>query len=273
MDVIPLPDLSLPTVTPTSPGPKIVEAPRIITDTKQVVTHPTTSLSVEGEHANLKFKCIDITDHKKVTGIDRIAVFGYADCKPEDVLYHEVVCTTQALAKNGYTVVDGGGPGVMEAATVGAKLGGGKVIGVTFYPKDAKHFEGKDMRNVMDEEIITHNYVERTISLLERGQIYVIFNGGTGTISEFGMAWGLARIYFGHHKPLILYGEFWPEIISTFKKNMKIREEEMKVFKYAKTPHDVLTAISEFDKEIKSGQHDHLQTANGLGIGESAFIL
>jgi len=52
------------------------------------------------------------------------------------------------------------------------------------------------------------NYVERTLKLLELGEIYVIFNGGTGTISEFGMAWGLARLYFGNHKPMVLFGQF-----------------------------------------------------------------
>ncbi len=221
------------------------------------------------------FRCVDVTDHKKVETIDRVAVFGFADAKPEDILYNEVVCVGQALAKNGYVVVDGGGPGVMEAATIGAKLGGGKVVGVTFYPQDAKHFEGRDLKNAMDEEIITHNYVERTIRLLERGQVYVIFNGGTGTISEFGMAWGLARIYFGHHKPLILYGEFWPEVIEAFKKNMKLRPEELKVFKFANNPHEVLTAISEFHSEIQSGEHEHLKTGNnGANLfGEGAFTL
>ena len=36
----------------------------------------------------------------------------------------------------------------------------------------------------------------------------MVFNGGTGTISEFGMAWGLARLYFGNHKPMVLFGRF-----------------------------------------------------------------
>lgn len=268
MDVVPLPDLN----TPDSPAPAAVN-PQPIVVKPPVEVKPMLKTALGDEHTNLNFKCIDITDHKKAEGIDRVTFFGYSDTKPEDVLYHEVVCTGQALAKYGYTIVDGGGPGVMEAATVGAKLAGGKVIGVTFYPKNAEHFEGRDMKNIMDEEIITHNYVERTITLLERGQVYVIFNGGTGTISEFGMAWGLARIYFGHHKPLILYGEFWPEIIGAFKKNMKLRPEELKVFKYANNPHDVLTAIAEFDKEIKAGEHKHLKTSSVGTFDESAFTL
>jgi uncharacterized protein (TIGR00730 family) len=211
-------------------------------------------------------------DNLKAESIQRVAVFGYADAKEGDELFSSVVEVTKALAKTGYTVVDGGGPGVMKAASKGAKIAGGKVIGVTFYPKAIMNFEGRDPKNEIDEEVITHSYVERTLRLLERGQTFVIFNGGTGTISEFGMAWGLARLYFGHHKPLILYGKFWSEIIETFKKNMKIREEELMVFKYANTPADVLSAIVEFEKEIKQGIHKHLSII-GDAQGESSFSL
>lgn len=206
----------------------------------------------------------------KANEIDRVAVFGFADCKEGDALYQDAVDVTKALAEAGYIVVDGGGTGVMRAATKGAHLGGGKVIGVTFYPKDAMNFEGKDERNNVDEEVVTQTYVERTLRLLERGQVYVIFNGGTGTISEFGMAWGLARLYFGHHKPLILFGDFWPDIIESFKKNMMIRPEELKVFKFARSPQEVLQAIMEFSQEIEAGEHEHLKVTND---GEGAFTL
>jgi uncharacterized protein (TIGR00730 family) len=189
--------------------------------------------------------------------IKTVAIFGYADAKPEDPLFKSVVEVARALAKAGYTVVDGGGPGVMRAATIGAKGEGGKVIAVTLKPDDMPHFEGKDPYNDFDVEIKTHSYVERTLTLMKEGQVYVIFQGGTGTISEFGMAWGLARLYFGHHKPLILYGDFWSNIIKSFQENMLLRPEEMKVFKIVDSPHGVLAAIKEFEGEISRGEHGH----------------
>jgi hypothetical protein len=64
------------------------------------------------------------------------------------------------------------------------------------------------------------------------------------------MAWGLARLYFGHHKPLILYGDFWQEIIDAFKKNMLLRPEELKVFKIVNSPKQVLEAIEQFKQEL-----------------------
>lgn len=194
--------------------------------------------------------------------IKNIAIFGYANTTENEPLFQEVFQVSKRLAEAGYTIVDGGGPGVMLAASLGAKEAGGKVIGVTLYPKDMKNFEGKDPKNLLDVEIKTDTYVERTLTLMKQGQVYVIFQGGTGTISEFGMAWGLARLYFGHHKPLILYGKFWKKIIDAFRENMLLRPEEAKVFKIVENPEEVLQAIYDFECEINSGEHDgHLKAS------------
>lgn len=189
--------------------------------------------------------------------IKKVTILGYADTKEGDELFDSVVEVAKLCAQKGLVVVNGGGPGVMKAATVGAKAGGGKTIGVTFYPKDIPVFEGRDEANKVDELIVADNYLERTLKLLEIGQVFVIFNGGTGTISEFGMAWGLARLYFGHHKPLILYGDFWQEIIFAFTKGMYIRPEERLVFKIVNTAEGVIQAIEEFEKEFESNTHNH----------------
>lgn len=180
--------------------------------------------------------------------IKNIAIFGHAETEEGEQLYVTVVEVCHKLAKAGYTIVDGGGPGVMRAATIGAKQGGGKVIGVTFYPTDMPSFEGRDPKNLFDEEVKTTNYVERTLTLLKEGQVYVVFKGGTGTISEFGMAWGLAKLYFGHHKPLILYGKFWENIMKAFKENMLLHDKELKVYKIVDSPEEVLEAIKDFEK-------------------------
>lgn len=198
---------------------------------------------------------------EKAPTISHVGIFGYADSKPEDKEFKDCFQVCKLLAEAGYEVVDGGGPGIMLAATLGAKAGGGRVTGVTLYPKDMKNFEGKAAENIMDEEIKTDSYVERTLTLMREAQIYVVFNGGTGTISEFGMAWGLARLYFGHHKPLILYGKFWKKIIKAFQENMHLRKEESKVFKIVDEPEEVLEAIRDFEKELQRGEHDgHVQT-------------
>jgi hypothetical protein len=198
-----------------------------------------------------------------------VTVFGFADCPFDHPLYKETVEVTRLLAQNGLEIVNGGGPGVMKAATEGAHEGGGVASVATFYPKFIENFEGKDPQNKADKEIIMHNYVDRTMKLLELGDAYVIFNGGTGTLSEFGMAWGLAYLYFGHHKPLILYGDFWYPIMESLVKNMLIgtRPGALRVYKIATTPGQVLEYLSEFDKEMPP----RTEIKDDLS-GEKAFI-
>lgn len=199
--------------------------------------------------------------------IEQVAIFGSAHIQLNSELAQQVFAVSKKLAEAGYIVVDGGGPGAMRAATLGAKAGGGKVIGVVFKAEKLMHYEGRDPLNQFDIEIVAKNYVERTLALLAEGQIYIVFNGGTGTISEFGMAWGLARLYFGHHKPLILYGKFWENIIKAFKENMMLTKEEQEVYKIVDSPEAVLEAIKEFEKELAEGKHRHIKTTKGgLGI-------
>jgi len=196
---------------------------------------------------------------QKAVSIERVACFGYADAKEGSKLYADVVAVSRRLAMMGYLVVNGGGPGVMKASTVGAHMGGGKVVGVTFYPKkgEALMFEGRDKSNKFDLEVVTDSYVERTLALMREAQVYIIFQGGTGTISEFGMAWGLARLYFGHHKPLILYGKFWHKIMKAFRETMLIREEESKVYKIVDSPDEVIKAILDFEREFTARDHNY----------------
>ena len=126
--------------------------------------------------------------------IERVTFLGYADAKEADDPFRAAFEVAKLCAQKGYIVVNGAGPGVMKAATLGAKSAGGKTIGITFYPKDLMLFEGRDESNPVDELIVEDNYVTRTLKLLEVGQTFIFFNGGTGTISEFAMDWGLARL-------------------------------------------------------------------------------
>lgn len=186
--------------------------------------------------------------------IRQISYLGFADAKPGDPLFIEAKECANYLTSKGYVAINGGGPGTMRAVSEGAKEAKGTAVGVTFYPKDITNYEGRDKNNPFDIEIKTKNYLERTLKLLEMGDAYVIFRGGTGTISEFGMAWGLARLYFGHHKPLILYGSFWNNIIKSFSQNMRIRPEELEVFRVVSSPEGAYRALQVFEGAIRRSE-------------------
>lgn len=193
--------------------------------------------------------------------IKNIAFFGDANISETDETYIQAFDVAEALAKKGFVVVDGGGPGVMEAATSGAKKGGGKTISITFDPVGAVGYEGRYIKNVTDTEVVATNYIERMFKLLEYGDVFIIYKGGSGTVSEFGTAWVLAKLYFGHHKPIILYGHFWAEILDTFRKHMNIDSTEMGVFEICSTKDEVLRAIDRFESRIT--QRDHSKDGDG----------
>jgi len=189
--------------------------------------------------------------------IRNIAFFGDANIPTTDPAYRDAYDVAKLLAKEGYTIVDGGGPGVMDAATKGAEEANGETLTVTFYPENAPGFEGRYLGNIPDKEIVTTNYIERMFKLLEHAELFVIFKGGSGTISEFGTAWVLAKLYYGHHKPFILFGDFWKDIIEAIKKGMNIDEKELAVFKIVENPDEVLPTIHQMEEELMRAKHNH----------------
>lgn len=184
--------------------------------------------------------------------IHSITFFGDSSISEDHPAYKLVYDTAQILAKHGMSIVDGGGPGVMKAATDGAESVGGDTETIYWEPKLASIFEGKNLTNVGDRSNAYSSYMMRTLGLIERGHVYVVCLGGTGTVSEFGMVWALAKLYYGKHKPVILLGDFWPKLITTFQETMLIDDNELGVLHYANTPEDVLKLVQEFELEVQA---------------------
>lgn len=199
--------------------------------------------------------------------IKNIAFFGDANIEESDPAYIDAYEIAKMLGGEGFTIVNGGGPGVMNASTQGAEAVEGETISVTFSPQDAPGFEGRYLGNVTDLEIKTSNYIERMFKLLEHADIFIIFKGGSGTISEFGTAWVLAKIYYGHHKPFILYGTFWRELIDTIVKTMNIDEQELDAFRIVDKREDVLSTLRYFEEQLKKLDHKHCRVC-----AERAFM-
>lgn len=194
---------------------------------------------------------------KKNQFVHKLAFFGYASTEPGEELYDQAFAAARHMAKLGYVIVDGGGPGVMAAATLGAEEVGGQTEVVTFYPQDAPGFEGKYMGNIADKEIVTDNYIERMYTLMAESDFYVIFNGGTGTLSEFATAWVLARLYQGHHKGFVLYGDFWRPIVKVLTENMMIRPNATDLFEIVTKPEEIQAAIEKFEQQMAGTDHSH----------------
>lgn len=204
---------------------------------------------------------------KNTVTFKKVAFFGDAAVLEDNPAYQAAFHTAKKLAKLGYVIVNGGGPGVMDAATRGAESVGGSTESVTFYPEHATGFEGRYLANVTDKEIKTKNYIERMYVLMEQSDIFLIFKGGTGTVSELGTAWVLAKLYYGHHKPFILVGAFWRPVIGAMHDNLLIDAKEMDVFRIVDSIDEILPTMKKLEEALNKIDHSHCQHC-----GESAFM-
>lgn len=189
--------------------------------------------------------------------IKTVTFFGCACGEPGEKNFEDAKSAAFTVAKSGRTVVNGGGPGTMLAATLGAKEANGKTIAVYYRPELASNFKGEVAAHFADTSFEESNYILRTKKLLELGDVYIVFNGGTGTISEFAMAWGVARLYIDHHKPLLLYGDFWGHLMKDFKEHMLIRPEEERVYTIVNSPTEVIAALEKYENILKVNSHLH----------------
>ena len=191
--------------------------------------------------------------------IKSATIFGNAVGKGGERDFDMAFLTAKLLAENGVRIVDGGGPGIMYAGIKGAKAGGGQTAAVYLEPDYATAIQGREKTIVADMMLSEKNYIDRTKRLMELGDAYVFFNGGSGTISEFAMCWVVARLYFGYHKPLILFGKFWRNIVEAFVQNMNIRPEEVRVLKIVEKPQEVLAALEDFEDMIEEDRKVHIE--------------
>jgi uncharacterized protein (TIGR00730 family) len=110
-----------------------------------------------------------------------VTIFGSALPAPSSAAYREAQRLGRLLAEAGYSVCNGGYAGLMEASARGAREAGGHTIGITcsVWPRPANPH--------IVEEVRTRNFPERLMTLIERGDAYIVLPGGTGTLAELAL--------------------------------------------------------------------------------------
>lgn len=187
--------------------------------------------------------------------IKRVAFFGDADAKEKDSHFKLAKKAAYLLAKEGYIIVNGGGPGVMLASTLGAKEAGGRVeLSVVAQKYIPGNFEGRDKTNskLADKIYEMAGYENRLNKLIDIADAFVIFKGGTGTIAEVGMVWSKAKFDFGNHEPLIFVGKEWARIIPEINKDLKLEGKEIDVCTIVKSAEEVRETLIEVGSSGKS---------------------
>jgi uncharacterized protein (TIGR00730 family) len=138
-----------------------------------------------------------------------VTVFGSARIEPGDPHYELAMKMGAAIARLGFTVMTGGGPGIMEAANRGAKEVGGRSVGCNI----ELPFEQSSNR-YLDRCIRLHYFFVRKALLIKYSYAFVVMPGGVGTLDEFFEA--LTLIQNGKIKnfPVVIMGtDYWRHLI------------------------------------------------------------
>lgn len=182
-----------------------------------------------------------------------IAFFGNASTKKSDSSFVDAYDTAQLLAKNKCTILNGGGPGIMLASTLGAKSVKGRAEVVVINPKNQPgHYEGQFVENVSqaNRTFILKSYQGRLNKLIKLANAYIVFYGGTGTLAEMSFVWSEAKFAYPHQKPIIFFGKKWKKIINTLTGELNLEKMEQRVCYFADSPDKVLEILRSFSKKI-----------------------
>lgn len=161
-----------------------------------------------------------------------VTFWGSARLLPSDPYYKMAEELAAKLAKKGFSVISGGGPGIMEASNVGAFKVGGKSVGLNIQLP----FEQK-LNPYVTESLNFDFFFSRKVMLTFASEAYIYFPGGFGTMDEFFEIITLVQTKKIERIPILLIGsEFWNPLISWFEKDMlkkfkTISKEDLDLFK------------------------------------------
>jgi len=180
-----------------------------------------------------------------------ITIFGSARTKASDKYYKLAEEIAFLLAKDGYAIITGAGPGIMEAANKGAKKAGIVSIGLNIQVPVAQ----KPNRFVT--KLLDFRYFFcRKVMFLKYAKASVIFPGGFGTMDEFFETITLIQTQRIEKFPVVLVGsEYWKGLIDWIKKSMlngdRISGEDLDIFCIVDNPEEVAETIKNFYSKQK----------------------
>ncbi|MCM8762781.1 MAG: TIGR00730 family Rossman fold protein [Candidatus Omnitrophica bacterium] len=172
---------------------------------------------------------------------EAVSIFGSSRIKPIDKYYKLTEKIAYLLAKDGYAIITGGGPGIMEAANKGAKKAGGKSIGLNIQiPQEQK--PNRYVTTLID----FHYFFCRKVMFVKYAKAFIILPGGYGTLDELFESLNLIQTRRIGTFPIILVGsDYWKGLVDWLKKTVQakacISEKDLKIF----------SIVDEADKVVK----------------------
>jgi uncharacterized protein (TIGR00730 family) len=195
-----------------------------------------------------------------------VTIFGSARLEPGSLYYNKCLKVSENLAKDGFAVISGGGPGIMEAANRGAQNGNGTSVGLNIeLPMEQTPNPYQDVR------VEFRYFFVRKLMFVKYAVAYVIFPGGFGTMDELFEALTLIQTKKIRSFPVVLVGkDYWQGMFDWLRTTMlahgNISPEEIDLMHIVDEPDEVCSIINKRYKDRISGIHRDRRDKSRKGI-------
>ncbi len=195
-----------------------------------------------------------------------VTIFGSARLQPGTLYYNKCLKVAESLAKHGFAVISGGGPGVMEAANKGAQNANGVSVGLNIaLPMEQMPNEFQDVR------LEFRYFFVRKLMFVKYAVGYVIFPGGFGTMDELFEALTLIQTRKIRSFPVVLVGkEYWAGLLDWLRNTMlaagNISPEDLDFMHVVDEPEEVSTIINSRYRVRMSGVHKDRRDKKRRGV-------
>jgi len=172
-----------------------------------------------------------------------VSIFGSARTKPGDPVYKQTVQVARELAKAGYNIITGGGPGIMEAANKGAHEADAISIGLNIeLPFEQKPNEYSNLK------LSFRYFFVRKVMFLKYAMAYIVMPGGFGTLDEVFEALTLIQTRRLKPFPVILMGsDYWKGLLDWINEQLlsknRISPEDLNIFRLVDDPLEAVAII------------------------------
>lgn len=223
--------------TPKKPQTSYPDACRVITD----LLDPTGDAVESWRVFRIMAEFVEGFELLRKYGL-AVTMYGSARSGAGDENYKAAEELAARLAKKGFAVITGGGPGIMEAANVGAFKVGGKSIGFNIQLP----FEQK-LNPYTTESLNFDFFFSRKVMLAFASEAYIYFPGGFGTMDEFFEMLTLIQTKKIERIPIVLYGKkFWEPLLKWFEKDL------LKTYKtISKEDLELIKVVDSIDEAFK----------------------
>jgi len=177
-----------------------------------------------------------------------VSIFGSARTKPDEEYYELSEEVAYKLTQNGYGVITGGGPGIMEAGNKGAHRGKGTSVGLNI----ELPFEQHDNPWIDKDKNLEFDYFfVRKVMFVKYSQGFIVMPGGFGTLDELFEAITLIQTKKIGRFPIVLVGSsFWGGLLDWIKKTLleqgNISETDLKLFRVVDTADEAIEHLNKF---------------------------